>query len=266
MSRPWMPLYIADYLADTAHLSTVEHGAYLLLIMHYWMHRKLPQDEKRLARIARLSDAEWESIAPALLDLFGSDWTHARIDREIADADEKYQKRADAGKKGGSSRKTSNDEAMLKPGLSIAEARLNQPQPQPPSPTEKDNTGGTRDTREPVPLDTLSNALFEAAGKAADPTSPSLMVMSDALGWIAQGCDLQADILPAIRATAIRAPPGRIRSWAYFGSAVTEARDRRLQPHPVRTQIHRGKTNAGSAFDAVFEDIRSELAAAGGSG
>ena len=57
MRRPWMPLYVADYLANTGRLSAAEHGAYLLLIMQYWTGR-LPDDDTQLARIAWITAAD----------------------------------------------------------------------------------------------------------------------------------------------------------------------------------------------------------------
>jgi len=92
MSRPWMPLYVADYLADTRRLSTLEHGAYMLLIMDYWRNGSLPDDDRKLARIVGLALDEWMEIREAIADLFHEGWTHKRIDAELAAADEKANK------------------------------------------------------------------------------------------------------------------------------------------------------------------------------
>lgn len=112
MARPWMPLYVADYLADTNHLSTVEHGAYMLLIMHYWQRGSLPKEDARLASIARASLEQWHSIKATLVELFDENWTHKRIEDELVKAKKAHEKRVLAGKMGGKA-KASNAVAML---------------------------------------------------------------------------------------------------------------------------------------------------------
>lgn len=99
----WMPIYIGDYLADTSHLTTEEHGAYLLLMFHYWRTGPLPSDERRLMSIAGISGDAW-SIAWALLKGFfvpGEDGAlhHKRIDHELKEASEKRQKSTERAEK-----------------------------------------------------------------------------------------------------------------------------------------------------------------------
>ena len=97
-----MPFYVGDYLGDTGHLSTTQHGAYILLICHYWRNGGLPDDDAKLARIAKLSIKNWsELIKPDLEPLFKPGWRHKRIDLELAKQDVITTKRAIAGKKGG---------------------------------------------------------------------------------------------------------------------------------------------------------------------
>lgn len=92
-ARPWMPLYIADYLADTAHLGALQSGAYLHLIMHYWQTGGLPDDEAALMRIARLTVAEWRRNQAIIGAFFHGGWHHKRIDAELAHAADVSSKR-----------------------------------------------------------------------------------------------------------------------------------------------------------------------------
>ena len=118
-----MPLYIADYLADTGHLSTTQHGAYLLLIMHYWRSGGLPMDDVRLARIAKLSLKFWlEHVKPDLESLFLPGWKHKRIEIELAKQGEITAKRAMAGRKGGAVTATSR---FIAKGISAASRQAN---------------------------------------------------------------------------------------------------------------------------------------------
>ncbi len=93
MSRPWMPLHVADYLRDTRRLTAAQHGGYLLLIMEYWTVGNLPSDDASLARIACMLPSEWKRERPIISAFFTHDWKHKRIDRELAKAADISSKR-----------------------------------------------------------------------------------------------------------------------------------------------------------------------------
>jgi uncharacterized protein YdaU (DUF1376 family) len=101
MNRPWMPLYVGDYLGDTGHLTTTQHGAYLLLMMHYWRKGELPDDDRQLSKIAKLPLKTWCEYRPTLQDFFHAGWKHKRIDAELERMMRVSEKRAIAGQKGG---------------------------------------------------------------------------------------------------------------------------------------------------------------------
>jgi uncharacterized protein YdaU (DUF1376 family) len=101
MNRPWMPLYVGDYLGDTGHLTTTQHGAYLLLMMHYWRKGELPDDDRQLSKIAKLPLRTWCEYRATLQDFFYDGWKHKRIDAELERMMRVSAKRAIAGQKGG---------------------------------------------------------------------------------------------------------------------------------------------------------------------
>lgn len=84
--RPWMPLNVENYMADTIHLSAAEHGAYMLLIMRYWKDGGLPDDERMVQRYSRLTVEQWTESRDVLAAFFDDGWKHKRIDAELEKA------------------------------------------------------------------------------------------------------------------------------------------------------------------------------------
>jgi uncharacterized protein YdaU (DUF1376 family) len=122
MAKPdtYMPLVIGDYLKDTMHLGATEHGAYLLLLMHYWTNGALVDNPRQLAAICRCDAQTWADIRPTLAEFFEiSDgfWKHGRVEKELLRA-KGLQERAIAGGRGLSAKR------VLKPSQTSAKRVL----------------------------------------------------------------------------------------------------------------------------------------------
>lgn len=159
----WFPLYVGDYLSDTGHLSTSEHGAYLLLLMHQWRHGCVPADEKQLSKITRQPLHEWRRMAGTILAFFsegegGVSYVQGRLERERNKADEHAARRSEKARKAASSRWNSEakPDARSMLGASPEHVPSNAPRcPTQPQPQEKkEDTSSLRsDGAVPAPLD-----------------------------------------------------------------------------------------------------------------
>lgn len=99
MSRHWMPMYWSDFKADTEHLGALETGAYMMLIGHYWNTGGLPNDDTKMARIARMTPEEWEIAKSTIAEFFQDGWRHKRIDIELSKNTDISERRSAAANK-----------------------------------------------------------------------------------------------------------------------------------------------------------------------
>ncbi len=96
-----MPIFGDAYLADTGHLSTEEHGAYFLLLLAAWRTDDcaLPHDDRKLARIAKVSPHKWRAMRDTIMEfwtLSDGRWTQKRQLKERAYVEERSRAARDA--------------------------------------------------------------------------------------------------------------------------------------------------------------------------
>lgn len=119
--RPFMQLYVSDFIGDTLHLSTEQIGAYMLLLMAMWnAGGTLPGDDAKLARIVRMSLKKWRGISDDLMTYFDISEgviSHNRLTKELRKSERKSELRASAGAKGGAAKSLKNN------NLTVANAK-----------------------------------------------------------------------------------------------------------------------------------------------
>ena len=146
---PYMQLYVADYLADTAHLTTEEHGAYLLLLFSYWQTGK-PLRVDRLSTIARVPNERWHSVGETLSEFFNvsaTHWMHFRVEADLEAVNSKASKASAAGKASAKARFLKKQQELNAKPTNVATDVEGSLQPQ----ANHTDTDTDTDTEEPPP-------------------------------------------------------------------------------------------------------------------
>jgi uncharacterized protein YdaU (DUF1376 family) len=199
MSLPYIPLYVDDYEAATAHLSLIEDGIYNRLLRLCWRTPgcKLPNDRDWIARKIRVSsDGERASLELVLSEFFtvkrGAIFSK-RLRAEYEQASVTVRKRKEAGKSGGLAKSLKT----VKIDPSKATVGLQQPEPEPePEPIEKPNGFSKRASAQKPPG-------FVRVRKTTDALNDFLQeILSDERGTEIRSDGDWSDVpmLPAVRA------------------------------------------------------------------
>ncbi len=247
---PAMPLFTDAYLADTRHLTTEEHGAYLLLLMCTWRSRGcvLADNDKALARITGLTPARWRRMRPvieAFFELEEGMWRQGKLTSVYADVSKRVARNRASGAKGG--------RALAAKKRAEASKIAGNSQP------HKVATKAKTKSRKPA-LDHPEPAHAEEADdspRATTDISRWLAALTPILGdvvmdhgtiqiWIEAGVKLEDTALPTIRAVLARelgrtgSAPKRL---AYYREAVLDAL--------VRQQVEVADRAAKTEFDVA---------------
>lgn len=223
---PSLPLFTDAYIADTAHLTNEEHGAYLRLLMFAWRSPDcaLPDDDVKLARMLGLTAKKWASLKVAVMAFWilrDGRWVQSRLSRERQFVEEKIEKRRDAGRLGGRP-KSLKDQESHKANGSAGESKPKAPTPTPILPTEE---------RGRVPANMQARMLAELPPGVDWPIRIS-MKLQPIFECLGAGADFEKHVLPVIHEEAKNAHAAgrKLFSWENVVPQIMAAVERDKRP------------------------------------
>lgn len=229
MKKPsihWYPRYHGDYARDTSHLSMMEHGAYTLLLDHYYANAGLytgpgtkqgafaGTNAPQLYRVCRATTREEQQAVDSVIEQFfpiiNGRHTNLKADSII----EKHNKISKVRSKAQSIREARKSGAHA-PTNAGAHALQNQNQ------NHIDVVVDARGVKKQISI---------LVGAEDDPRWYGNLQRIDQ--WLANGWDPELDIYPTIKVVMSKrtAPP---QSAKYFEQAIADAHAKRTNPQPL---------------------------------
>ncbi len=249
MSAPWMKFYPSDWRADPALRMCSVGARGLWMEMLCVMHEAEPRGSLLVngravsdRQLAGLSGCSIDELAGLLQELeeagvFSRTDDGVIFSRRMRRDDEKAERDKANGRTGGNPSLKKEKAGVNPPDNGVDKAQKPEARDQ----IQEDHTAGASmpaPQRSRQDLDDLEAAVRAAAAPVLDVAAPSLMNLAPILSAIAGGCDLEMDVLPAIREVAARpsrGPPRRVRSWEFFTDAIRQAHARRTAALPEVT-------------------------------
>lgn len=252
-----MPFYVADYLADTTHLNTQQHGAYCLLLFAGWRNGgRLPNDDEQLAMITRLPVATWLKHKPVILKFFKIDGDEIYQGRMVEEWDTATgiieRNRINGGKGGRPPKQKPKNNPVVSENVTQMEPKANPEKTPLPSPS-------------PLPASNEASSLpgrHERLGEVGQHietilNSPVPLVLAEVDQWLKGGADPDLDIYPTVERLK---PKWSGPSLKYFTQAIADSVATRKTPLPPGKP--RGSYQAPSA-PVLTADERAKAAATG---
>jgi uncharacterized protein YdaU (DUF1376 family) len=268
--------HINDYIEGTEDMELEIEGAYMRFLVNLYRRGKpYPNDDRLMAKIMRLSVRVWRRVRDDLISLGkiiarNGCLTNSRFEKERQKrAEEMRKKAAAADTRWGRVEKT----LTKSPGKSSAkfspnqDKKLNEINETPENvhivsriqnpESKKENNIILSDPELSAKLEMAAGACLKNAAAC-----PGLLVLSEPRRWLEQGCDLELDILPALRVVGATASlRGRVGAWGYFTQPVADAKARRLTPMPEgKAPIGKGiaKLKADPTTQALLAEWREK--------
>lgn len=113
--KQWYPFHHDLFNRSVSGWGAERVGAYILLLNHQWQNNGIPKDREELIFIARCSDTILDKVLPKFQSEKNGKLFNKKMEIIRKQQKDKYEKRANAGSKGGIAKKQNSSNAKAKP-------------------------------------------------------------------------------------------------------------------------------------------------------